>query len=184
MSHWEEPDPLSDEALVRRARDGEEAALSALVKRHQDAVYRVALAIAGDGDLAQDISQDAFLKAFRGLGNFRGDASFRTWLLTITANAARGVLRRQGRRRETDIETAPPVASGLKGPDQLAELSAESARAREALGRLPEKQRLSVQLRVDEGLSFREIAEVIGSTEGAARVNYFHGIRRLREWME
>ena len=49
---------------------------------------------------------------------------------------------------------------------------------------MPEKQRLSVQLRVDEGLSFREIAEVIGSTEGAARVNYFHGIRKLREWME
>jgi RNA polymerase sigma-70 factor (ECF subfamily) len=66
----------------------------------------------------------------------------------------------------------------------MAELSAESARAREALGRLPEKQRLSVQLRVDEGLSFREIAEVIGSTEGAARVNYFHGIRKLRVWME
>ena len=183
MSHWDQRDPVSDEALVRRARDGEEAALSALVKRHADAVYRVALAIAGDRDLAQDVSQDAFLKAFRGLDGFRGDAAFRTWLLTIAANAARGALRRQGRRRETDLDTAPPVASEVRGPDQDAELSSESARAREALGRLPEKQRLSVQLRVDEGLSFREIAEVIGSTEGAARVNYFHGIRKLREWM-
>jgi len=184
VSHWDQPDPQSDEALVRRAREGEEAALSALVNRHTDAVYRVALAIAGDRDLAQDISQDAFLKAFRGLEGFRGDASFRTWLLTIVANAARGALRRHGRRRESDLESAPPLASQAKGPDQMAELSDESARAREALGRLPEKQRLSVQLRVDEGLSFREIAEVIGSTEGAARVNYFHGIRRLREWME
>jgi RNA polymerase sigma-70 factor (ECF subfamily) len=60
----------------------------------------------------------------------------------------------------------------------------ESARAREMLERLPEKQRLSVSLRVDEGLSFREIGEIIGSSEGAARVNYFHGIRRLRELME
>ncbi len=184
MSHWEQPDPVPDEALVRRARDGEEGALSALVNRHTDAVYRVALAIAGDRDLAEDIAQDAFLKAFRGLEGFRGDASFRTWLLTIVANAARGALRRHGRRRESDLESAPPLASQAKGPDQMAELSDESARAREALGRLPEKQRLSVQLRVDEGLSFREIAEVIGSTEGAARVNYFHGIRRLREWME
>ena len=66
----------------------------------------------------------------------------------------------------------------------MAELSDESTRARAALGRLPEKQRLSIQLRVDEGLSFREIGEVIGSSEGAARVNYFHGIRKLREWME
>ncbi|HSW30002.1 MAG TPA: RNA polymerase sigma factor [Longimicrobiales bacterium] len=184
MSHWEQPDPVPDEALVRRAREGEEAALSALVNRHTDAVYRVALAIAGDRDLAQDISQDAFLKAFRGLEGFRGDASFRTWLLTIVANEARGALRRHGRRRESDLDSAPPLASHAKGPDQMAELSGESARARKALGRLPEKQRLSVQLRVDEGLSFREIAEVIGSTEGAARVNYFHGIRRLREWME
>ncbi|NJD17818.1 MAG: sigma-70 family RNA polymerase sigma factor [Gemmatimonadetes bacterium] len=184
MSQWTYPDPVSDEALVRRARDGEEAALSALVKRHTDAVYRVALAIAGDPDLAQDVSQEAFVKAFRGLGGFRGDASFRTWLLTIAANAARGALRRQGRRREMDLESAPPMASEARGPDQDAELSAEAARAREALLRLPEKQRLSIQLRVDEGLSFREIAEVIGSTEGAARVNYFHGIRKLREWME
>jgi RNA polymerase sigma-70 factor, ECF subfamily len=184
VSHWDQPDPVSDEALVRRARNGEDAALSALVKRHADAVYRVALAIAGDSDLAQDVSQDAFLKAFRGLDGFRGDASFKTWLLTIAANAARGALRRQGRRRETDFETAPPVASDVRGPDEDVELSSEAAQARVALGRLPEKQRLSVQLRVDEGLSFREIADVIGSTEGAARVNYFHGIRKLREWMQ
>jgi RNA polymerase sigma-70 factor (ECF subfamily) len=63
-------------------------------------------------------------------------------------------------------------------------IARDSARAREMLERLPEKQRLSVSLRVDEGLSFREIGEIIGSSEGAARVNYFHGIRRLRELME
>ncbi len=183
MSHWDRSE-VSDEDLVRRARDGDEAALGALVRRHSDAVYRVALSIAGDPDLAQDVSQDAFLKAFRALRGFRGDAAFRTWLLTIAANTARGALRQQGRRRETDFDSAPPLASEAKAPDENAELSTESLRARSALARLPEKQRLSIQLRVDEGLSFREIGEVIGSTEGAARVNYFHGIRRLREWME
>jgi len=183
VSHWDRSE-ASDEDLVRRARDGEEVALGTLVRRHSEAVYRVALSIAGDPDLAQDISQDAFLKAFRALRGFRGDAAFRTWLLTITANTARGALRRRGRRREMDIETAPPVASEERMPDENAELSCESVRARQALARLPEKQRLSIQLRVDEGLSFREIGAVIGSTEGAARVNYFHGIRKLREWME
>lgn len=157
--------------------------MSALVRRHTDAVYRVALSLGGDPDLAQDVAQDAFIKAFRALPSFRGDASFRTWLLTIAANAARGALRRQGRRRETDLDSVAPVASEDKGPDQMAEISEESARARDALSGLPEKQRLSVQLRVDEGLSFREIGEVIGSSEGAARVNYFHGIRKLRELM-
>lgn len=184
MSHWERSDPPSDEELVRRARDGDEAALSALVRRHTDAVFRVALSITSDPHLAQDTAQDAFLKAFRALETFRGDAAFRTWLLTIAANAARGALRRQGRRRETRLEAAPPLATEEKGPDQMAELSDEAGRAREALARLPEKQRLSIQLRVDEGLSFREIGDVIGSSEGAARVNYFHGIRKLREWME
>lgn len=158
--------------------------MSALVRRHTDAVYRVAISMSGDSDLAQDVAQDAFIKAFKGLRDFRGDSSFRTWLLTIAANAARGALRRQGRRREVDLDSAPPVVSEAKGPDRMAEISEESARAREALSGLPEKQRLSIQLRVDEGLSFREIGEIIGSSEGAARVNYFHGIRRLRELME
>jgi len=183
VSHWDRSE-ASDEDLVRRARDGEEAALGVLVRRHSEAVYRVALSIARDPDLAQDISQDAFLKAFRALKGFRGDSAFRTWLLTIAANTARGALRREGRRRETDIETAPPVASEEKAPDASVEISSESFRARKALAELPEKQRLSIQLRVDEGLSFREIGEVTGSTEGAARVNYFHGIRKLREWVE
>lgn len=184
MSYREPSVPVSDPDLVRRARDGDEAALSALVRAHSDAVFRVAFSIVGDRDLAEDVSQDAFLKAFRGLSGFRGDAAFRTWLLTIAANAARGALRRAGRRRETDLDSVPVVASGDRSPEEGAELSEEGARARRALALLPEKQRLSVQLRVDEGLSFREIGEIIGSTEGAARVNYFHGVRRLRELME
>ncbi len=175
---------VSDGDLVRRARDGDETALTALVERHQAAVYRVALSLVSDSDLAQDVAQDAFLKAFRGLGGFRGDAAFRTWLLTIAANTARGALRRSGRRRETALDAAPPVASREPDPEETTARNEEAARARAMMERLPEKQRLSVQLRIDEGLSFREIGEVIGSSEGAARVNYFHGIRKLREWME
>lgn len=184
MSDWDESGPVADEDLVRRARDGDEGAQSALIRRHSDAVFRVAVSIVGDPDLARDVAQDVFLKALRALGGFRGDASFRTWLLTIAANTARGALRSYVRRRETDLEAVAPVASQERSPERAAELSAEAALARRALARLPEKQRLSVQLRVDEGLSFREIGEVIGSTEGAARVNYFHGIRRLRELMQ
>jgi len=76
------------------------------------------------------------------------------------------------------------MPSRERSPADAAVLSAESERARQMLETLPEKQRLSIALRIDEGLSFREIGEVIGSSEGAARVNYFHGIRRLRELME
>ena len=151
--------------------------------RHHAASYRVALSIVGDGDLAQDIVQDAFVKAFRGLGAFREDASFRTWLLTITANEAKGMLRRRKRRSESALEEVGPIASGERDAAQEVATRGEAARARSMLARLPEKQRMSVTLRVEEGLSFREIGDVIGSSEGAARVNYFHGIRRLRELM-
>ena len=174
----------SDGELVDRGRSGDDSALSALVNRHHGSAYRVALSLVHDDDTAQDVVQDAFLKAFRALDGFRGDASFQTWLLTITANEARGALRKSGRRRETALDHAGPLPSEEMGPADAAVISQESARARRMMERLPEKQRMSVSLRIDEGLSFKEIGEIIGSSEGAARVNYFHGIRRLRELME
>lgn len=173
-----------DSELVQRGRSGDDSALGMLVKRHHDAAYRVALSLTKDSDAAQDVVQDAFLKAFRALDSFRGDASFQTWLLTIAANEARGALRKRGRRRETALDDAGPVKSDEVDPAEAAVMSQESARARRMMERLPEKQQMSVSLRIDEGLSFKEIGEVIGSSEGAARVNYFHGIRRLRELLE
>jgi RNA polymerase sigma-70 factor (ECF subfamily) len=172
---------MSDGELVRRAQDGDEASFSMLVREHGESVYRTALSMVSDPDVAQDVAQETFLKAYRALPGFRGDAAFRTWILTIAANAARGALRRSSRRRETDIDSVAPVASEDASPEDDAVMADEAARARTALDRLPEKQRLSIQLRVDQGLSFREIGDIIGSSEGAARVNYFHGIRRLRE---
>jgi RNA polymerase sigma-70 factor (ECF subfamily) len=174
----------SDPELVQAGRNGDDAALETLLRRHHAAAFRVAVSLVKEDDVAQDVVQDAFMKAFRALGGFRGDSSFRTWLLTITANEARGALRRQGRRKETALEDAGPVASEEMGPAQAAVVAQEVGRARRMLEQLPEKQRLSVSLRIDEGLSFKEIGAVIGSSEGAARVNYFHGIRRLRELME
>jgi RNA polymerase sigma-70 factor, ECF subfamily len=174
----------SDLELVQRGRTGDDSALGTLAKRHHAAAYRVALSLVKRDDLAQDVVQDAFLKAFRALGGFRADASFRTWLLTITANEAKGVLRRAGRRKETALDDAGPVVSDEMDPAEAAVVAGEAGRARSMLEGLPEKQRLSVSLRIEEGLSFKEIGEIIGSSEGAARVNYFHGIRRLRELME
>jgi RNA polymerase sigma-70 factor (ECF subfamily) len=175
---------VPDARLIERARAGDEAAMGALVRRHSGVAYGVALSMTRDEDIAQDVVQDAFIKAFGALDGFRGDASFKTWLLTITANEARGALRKTKRRRETALDDAPTVVSDGDDPAEAAVKADEAGRARRKLAELPEKQRLSVALRIDEGLSFREIGEVIGSSEGAARVNYFHGIRRLRELME
>ena len=175
---------LTDRELVRRGVTGDEVALGVLVRRHQAAAYRVALSLMRGDDVAQDIVQDSFLKAFRALDRFRGDASFRTWLLTIAANEARGALRRQARRNETAFEEAGVVRSEKMAPHETALVALEADRARSMMENLPEKQRLSLSLRIEEGLSFREIGRVIGSSEGAARANYFHAIRRLRELMK
>ncbi len=174
----------SDEEMVERGRAGDDGALSALVERHHAAAYRVAFSMLRDSDAAQDVVQDSFIKAFRALEGFRGDSSFRTWVLTIVGNEARGALRRRGRRRETALEDAGPVPSEQKAPDAEVVDAQEAERARRMMESLPEKQKLSVALRIEEGLSFKEIGEIIGSSEGAARVNYFHGIRRLRELMQ
>jgi len=170
--------------LVARAREGEPEAMDELVRRHHAAAFRVALGILRDEDGAADAAQDAFLKAFRGLDGFRGDASFRTWLLTIAANEARGILRKSGRRKETVLEAAGPVASTQETAEDSLQKAQEAGRIKLLLEDLPEKQRQAVTLRIFDGLSFREVGAIIGSSEGAARVNYHHGIRKLREMLE
>jgi RNA polymerase sigma-70 factor (ECF subfamily) len=171
----------TDEELVQRVRKGDEQAMNVLVDRHHGVVFRTCAAILSDEDLAADASQNSFLKAFRAIERFRGEAAFRTWLLAIAGNEARGLLRKIKRRREDRLEDMAILP--VVGNDSSVEvtLRSEVQRVREVLADLPEKQRLSVTLRIFEGFSFREIGESIDSTEGSARVNYHRGIQRLRE---
>jgi len=169
--------------LVSRARGGDASALDDLIRRHHGLAYRVALGIVRDSDLAQDVVQDAFVKAMRALKTFRGDAPFKSWMMTIVSNQARTALRSQGRRQESGLDVVAPIATKETSVDDGVVHRSEAERAREFIARLPDKQRLAVMLRIDEGLSFREVAEATGSTEGSARVNYHHGITKLRTWM-
>ncbi len=172
---------VEDHGLVARARAGEAAALDSLVAQHHRAVYEVTYRILGDPDAAADAAQDAFMKALAALDGFRGEASLRTWLLRIAANEARSAGRRTTRRREVALDAAPEPPDGEPSPEREAVIRLEADRVAVALETLPEKQRLAVTLRIHHDLSHREIGEVIGSSEGAARVNYHLGIKRLRE---
>jgi RNA polymerase sigma-70 factor (ECF subfamily) len=171
----------TDEELVQRVREGDQRAMNVLVDRHHGVVFRSCAAILSDEDLAADASQNSFLKAFRAVDRFRGEAAFRTWLLAIAGNEARGLLRKVKRRREDTLEDVDTLPATGNDPSAEVVFRSEVERVRAVLAELPEKQKLSVSLRVFEGLSFREIGEMIDSTEGSARVNYHHGIRRLRE---
>ncbi|MSR22954.1 MAG: sigma-70 family RNA polymerase sigma factor [Gemmatimonadetes bacterium] len=179
----------ADAELVELAVQGDARALEQLVIRHQGVVYRFVLGFLKDEDLAADVTQDTFLKVLDRLEGFRGESAFRTWLLAIARNEALGLIRSRGRRREESIDEAGgfedgPFEDGREAPDARVLEADDVARIRVALDRLPEKQRLSVSLRLFDGLSFREVGEVIGSLEGAARVNYHYGIGRLREWLQ
>ncbi len=176
--------PAEDAVLVERARAGDGGALDALVCRYADTMYRISLGILRDPELAADSTQEACVKVVRGLDRFRGESPVRSWILTITANEARSSLRRRSRRRETRMADGFDPPSLTPDVADAAVAGTEVTRMRRALERLPEKQRLSVSLRVFDGLPFREIAALIGSTEGSARVNYHHGVRKLREELE
>ena len=171
----------TDEELVQRVREGDQRAMNVLVDRHHGVVFRSCAAILSDEDLAADASQNSFLKAFRAVDRFRGEAAFRTWLLAIAGNEARSLLRKVKQRREDTLEDVDTLPATGHDPSAEVIFRSEVERVRAVLAELPEKQKLSVSLRILEGLSFREIGEIIDSTEGSARVNYHHGIRRLRE---
>lgn len=173
-----------DREWVRRAQAGDSSAMDALVRRHHSGVFRMCVGILRDQDAAADATQDAFIKAYRALGRFRGDASFKTWILTIAGNESRAHLRKTKRRRESSLEEAPQVTADTEDVVERLATVDHAQRVREMVAQLPEKQRMAVTLRIEEGLSFREIGEIIDSTEGAARVNYHHGVRRLREMLK
>ena len=170
-----------DDTLLARARHGDEHAIDQLVRRYMDDVYSVTSRVLQDAELAQDAAQEAFINALRALHTFRGDASFRTWLLRIALNAARTLARRQHHRREVALEAAADVSSNDANAASDVVLKDEAERARRLLAQLPEKQRMAVTLRVNQGLSYQEIGSVLNCTEGAARVNYHLGVKRLRE---
>ena len=170
-----------DEGLVERARAGDEGALDALVSLHLPAVYQVTFRVLGDPEAAADAAQDTFIRAIRALPGFRGEASFRTWLLRIAANTARSAGRKTTSRREVGLEPMAAELHSGSDPARQAVDRTEVERVERALTELPEKQRLAVSLRIYQDMSHREISEVLGSSEGAARVNYHLGIKRLKE---
>jgi RNA polymerase sigma-70 factor (ECF subfamily) len=176
-----EPD---DAQLIRQTLAGDGGAADQLVRRYLADVYAVALRVLSDVDMAQDATQETFVNALRALRSFRGDASFRTWLLRIAMNCARSGVRRSRHRREVGLDALPETVAQESDAAQTVVERAEAQRILRLLDQLPEKQRLAVSLRVNQGLSYQEIGRVLDCTEGAARVNYHLGMKRLKELVQ
>lgn len=171
---------LDDRRLVEACRNGDHTAFAALVERHRRPVYQLCYRFAGNHDDAAELSQEVFLRAYRGLSRFRGEASVATWLHRIAVNAS---LNRVTTRRgvQVALEDAPELAAPHADPVEAIAAGQQADRVRAAVARLPGRQRATVILRVYQGLSHREIARVMKTTEGAAKANLFHALGNLRK---
>ena len=179
-------DPVPD--LVRRAQRGELAAFNMLVIRHQNAAYSLALRFLRTREAAEDVTQEAFVRAWRAIDTFRGDR-FRSWLLRIVANAARDELRRRKRRPQrsldetwddSDMASIDPVEPGL-GPQERAEQTELRGVLERALAELPEEWRMVVLLSDVHGLSYEEIADAVDAPLGTVKSRLSRARGRLRQ---
>jgi RNA polymerase sigma-70 factor, ECF subfamily len=178
MAGDETDEDTADAALVARAQRGDRPALEALVRRHQRGLFHLCLRYVRDADEAADLVQRTFVRAMAKLPELRAAEVFRTWLLRIGANLALNHLRDHARF----VPEAAGSGTLVAQPVATERLEAgEAARAlRRAVEALPTKQRMTIELRVFEELSFREIAEALGTSEGAAKVNFHYAVRSLR----
>src|SRR6266702_4522642 len=176
----------TDSALVARALAGDRAAFGVLVERYAASVRRVARAVLGDPDDADDAAQDGMLAALVKLPQYDPSRPFGPWLMRVVANAATD-RRRRRRVRQTEQLDAGVVGGGVT-PDVETDRRALGRRLREALAQLPERRRLAVVLFDVEGYSHAEIGRILGIPEGTVRSEVFHARRRLRvllaDWKE
>jgi RNA polymerase sigma-70 factor, ECF subfamily len=176
-------DHASTALLVDRARTGDQAAFEELVRATYADTYTLAYRLTGDEEDARDVVQETYLRAFRGIERFRGDAQFTTWLYRITANCASTHLGRRAKHRHEELSVDDPLPDGRPevDPGHRAENEALRSRLRTAIDRLPPRLRAVVVLRDVYDLPHEAIADELGISETAAKVRLHRARRRLRE---
>jgi RNA polymerase sigma-70 factor (ECF subfamily) len=183
MTQGEHPGAASDEELVGKARQGSRAAFEALVRRYQKPLYYLCFRYVRDHDAAADLTQRSFIRVIEKLDDLREDNTFKSWLFRIGANLSLNHIRDHARFVDESAAASEDPDSRGAAPDvQLQLEAAEMSQAvREAVALLPTKQRMTLELRVYEELSFRDIAAALDTTEGAAKVNFHYAVKRLRD---
>lgn len=172
-----------DSILLERVNAGDREAFDSLVKKYQREIYFLALRFVKNREDAEEVTQQAFVKAFEKLSGFRGDASFKTWLYQVAMNQSRSFLR----SRKTVLELNEEVAQKTTREDTPLGGLMKSETALEAaqlIQELPEKQKNVVTLRIVHELSYREIGEIVDCSEQTAKVNFHYGIENLRKKMK
>jgi RNA polymerase sigma-70 factor (ECF subfamily) len=172
---------LDDAALVSAAAAGDREAFDVIVERHRRAVYQVCYRFVHNHEDASDLAQDAFVRAWRGLKTFKGQSALSTWLYRIAVNVC---LNR--------IAAKAPVIEPIESTEHFEDVRIEGAQrtmlreeravaVRKAIASLPKKQRATLILRAYHDMSHQQIADVLGSSVGAVKANFFHALANLRK---
>jgi RNA polymerase sigma-70 factor (ECF subfamily) len=177
---WEAAD---DRALVEACLAGDRDAFEPIVRRHQRQIYQVCFRFTGNHEDASDLAQDVFVRAYRGLRGFKGQAALGTWLYRIAVNAClnRAAIKAP-RPGPLDGADLPDVHT--EHPDSRLMLTERAREVRAAISRLPKKQRATLILRVYHDLPHDQIAAILGSSVGAVKANFFHALANLKKLLK
>jgi RNA polymerase sigma-70 factor (ECF subfamily) len=178
---------IDERALIQRCIAGDAAAFEPLVEKYRQRVWRLAFQVLHDREEAWDVAQEAFVRAFHSLASFRGQSAFYTWLFRITVNVATDRHRQRGAQarafgpeRVTEEDWARSTPDPGRGPEQEATRAEQRERIRRALDALPPKARAIIMLSDVEGLSYREIAEVLNCPIGTVMSRLHNARKRLK----
>lgn len=178
--------PLDEKELIADAKSGDASAYGRLVRLHQAVALRVAYLVVRDHAEAEDVTQEALVKAYRALGRFRAEAPFRPWLLRIVRNEALNRVRSAGRREHLALRFAADSVSGGAAPSPETEMMSGEERHRvlAAVNSLPERYRSVISARYLVGLSEAETAGMLGIAPGTVKSRTSRGLIRLRQMLE
>ena len=184
LNHFGEE--VSNSELVKKSQLGDKSAFEELVKRHQDLVFSLSFKLTGNRELANDVAQEAFIRAWKAIEKFRGDSTFGTWIYRITVNTAWTLRKKAKKHSSLNIEDTqePVVIDEKKDPELVAINSDLSVVLRKALNQIPLEQRIIVELKNIEGRSHKEIADYLDISVTAAKVRLHRAHQKLRNILE
>lgn len=176
------PQDVSDAELVSATRAGSNEAFDEIVRRHQRVIYQLCYRYVGNHEDANDLAQDVFLRAYRGLKTYKGDASLSTWLYRIGVNVCLNKVTSKAPRldRMQPLDAVQHADTSGEHPEAALMRKERAERVRAAIATLPPKQRATLILRMYHDLPHEEIASILGSSVGASKANLFHALNRLR----